>query len=295
MQSRSRRPGLLLWLCAFVLMAAAAVYQRTTGPTYPHRGAFAIAGVDHRYRLLRSEETTRDARIAVPAAGGAVAGTLCWRRYPTSEPFARLPLQLQAASDGGDSLAADLPRQPAAGKLEYHLELLADGRPLRIPAAADEEIVLRFKDPVPLYWLLPHVLTMFVGMLVGVRAGLAALLQPATVRRYARLTLLLLFVGGLVLGPIVQKHAFGAYWTGWPFGSDLTDDKQLAMWLCWLLAVLALRGGAAPRWRGRLAVLLATAVMIGVYLIPHSLRGSQLDYGRLQPGVDAHEAIESGR
>ena len=34
-------------------------------------------------------------------------------------------------------------------------------------------------------------------------------------------------LGGMILGPIVQKYAFGAYWTGIPFGHDLTDAKNL--------------------------------------------------------------------
>jgi hypothetical protein len=45
----------------------------------------------------------------------------------------------------------------------------------------------------------------------------------------------------------------------------------------------------------RTAVLLAGIVMIGVYLIPHSLRGSQLDYGKLQQVADPKHAIETGR
>jgi hypothetical protein len=35
--------------------------------------------------------------------------------------------------------------------------------------------------------------------------------------------------------------------------------------------------------------------MIGVYLIPHSLRGSQLDYGRVEAGAKAKDAVTTGR
>ena len=48
----------------------------------------------------------------------------------------------------------------------------------------------------------------------------------------------------------VQKAAFGAYWTGFPFGYDLTDNKTVLMWLAWVLAALAMAylGMAAAFW-----------------------------------------------
>jgi hypothetical protein len=102
----------------------------------------------------------------------------------------------------------------------------------------------------------------------------------------------------MILGPIVQKYAFGAFWTGFPLGYDLTDNKTLLMWLVWVGAcgALGLRGAGTRRERaGRAAVVLATILMLAVYLVPHSLRGSQLDYERLEQGVDPADAIRTGR
>jgi hypothetical protein len=99
----------------------------------------------------------------------------------------------------------------------------------------------------------------------------------------------------MILGPVVQKYAFGAFWTGFPWGYDLTDNKTLIMWLAWLAACAFI--GRRPRRREgspRVAVVLATVVMIVVYLIPHSLRGSELDYEKLDAGVSAEEAITTG-
>ena len=87
-------------------------------------------------------------------------------------------------------------------------------------------------------------------------------------------------VGGLLLGPIVQSYAFGAFWTGWPVGSDLTDNKTAIAVLAWLPAtLLALLGRHA-----RVAVVVGWLVMMAVFLIPHSLRGSQLDWSAVENG-----------
>ena len=66
------------------------------------------------------------------------------------------------------------------------------------------------------------------------------------------------------------------------------------MWLVWIVACAVLgwkRRAERPSWTARLAVLAAAVVMTAVYLIPHSLRGSELDYGAVDAGTPASEAI----
>jgi hypothetical protein len=280
----------LLWLAAVAVMLAAASYQRRTGPTYPLRGAVEVGGEAVEYELVRSGTSTGDARVEIAVPGEETTGVLAWRRYPVDEAYRAVPLE---RVDG--VLTAALPRQPPAGKLEYHLELDGPGGPVRVPA--EDDPVIRFKDPVPLAALIPHVLLMFFAILVGVRAGLGAALGREDPRRWAWTALGLMTIGGMILGPIVQKFAFGAFWTGIPFGYDLTDNKTLLMWLVWLLACAALgaRASGPSRERvGRAAVVLAAVVMLGVYLVPHSFRGSELDYEQLDEGRDPADAIRTG-
>ncbi len=285
--------GALLWALAVVLMLGAAVYQRRTGPTYPVRGQVTVGSEAHSYRLLRSQETTERARIALPRTGPEATGTLSYRRYPTDDPFTTVELGVEPG-EGGDELAGYLPIQPPAGKVEYYLELGTAAGPIRIPAEGAEEptIILRYKGPVPAAILIAHVACMFFAVLIGMRAGLGALFAPSNIRLLSRLTLAGMTIGGMALGPFVQKHAFGEYWTGFPWGYDLTDNKTLIMWVVWVLAVLVLgKRGRKIGAVARLAVLVAAFVMTVVYLIPHSMRGSELDFEAVDAGIDASEAV----
>lgn len=279
----------VLWIAAVLVMAAAVVYQRMTGPTHPYRGSFSTDGVSHSYRLIRSETTTTDALVRIPDPGTGTVALLHWRRYPTDEPFTTSTME----PVGDATVAAAMPRQPAAGKLEYYVTLeTADGGTLRLPQASGDNVVLRYKDPVPSTVLIPHIVMMFFAVLFGIRAGLAALAAPAGMRWIAWTTLAGMTVGGMVLGPIVQKHAFGAYWTGWPFGGDLTDNKVLLMWLVWIVACSTIGFKPLKReWIGRAMVVLAALVMTAVYMIPHSMRGSELDYAAVDAGTAPHQAI----
>jgi hypothetical protein len=278
----------LLWLAAVVAMVGAACWQRLTGPTYPKRGSAVVAGRTLTYRLLRTGVSGRPLPVTVRAPSG-VDGSVHFRRFPTAEPFVAVPMRRE-----GDALAAELPSQPPAGKLEYYVTLRSPEGETRLPPG--EPAVMRFKGEVAAAVLVPHIVMMFLSMVIGLRAGLAAVFRRPEARRYAWVALVGITLGGLVLGPLVQKQAFGAYWTGWPLGEDLTDTKTLAMCGAWLVAVVALgrwRDPADRRARG--ATVAAALVMIAVYLVPHSLRGSQLDYSKLDAGAPAEHGVPDRR
>jgi len=293
----------LLWVVAVILMILAVVYQRKTGPTYPKRGTLNLQGKAYRYKLIRSEWTTTDARAAVPGPR-SLTGQVFYKRYKTKDEFHAIPMQQhilpaeggQKSEDKRLEIFAMLPRQPAAGKLEYYVELSSEGKEIRIPEAGEDNIIIRFKDPVPGFILWPHVVMMFFSVLLGMRAGLGALFAPLTMRRWVWIALGGMTLGGMTLGPIVQKYAFGEYWTGFPYGGDLTDNKMLIMWLAWLLTAGTIgfqRNKKEAVSRG--IVVVAAIIMVAVYLIPHSMRGSELDYSKVDKGVRPADAIKTGK
>lgn len=265
-----RRPT-VQWVLAILITLVSAVWQRMSGPTYPVRGTVSLGGAEIALRLDRSHSISDRQPVAVRVPDAAVTGAVAWRRYPTRDAWRVEPLRRE-----GEVLQAVLPPppeplMPPAGKLEYHLRLTRGGQDVAFPA---RPAVTRFKGDVPASILAPHVLAMFFGMLLSTRAGLAALFGGNT-RRWGLLTVLLLVTGGFVLGPIVQKMAFGAYWTGIPWGWDLTDNKTLLAGIAWLVAAWHLRHGR----QARTAVVLAALVTLVVFAIPHSVWGSEVKWG----------------
>ncbi len=259
--------GFFLWFLAFVITLASAVYQRLTGPTYPLRGKVEFSGQEVRFRLPRSQETTSDCLIAIQIRDPQVVGRLLYQRFKTDDPWTEVLLIRE-----GDRLVGNLPRQPAAGKLAYRVFLTSGDKDVSL--SGKDPVIIRFKDPVPLPILLCHVVVMFAAMLFSTRAGIAALDKKGQPRRLVIWTAALLFVGGFILGPLVQKYAFGSWWTGFPFGFDLTDNKTLVAMIGWLAALAAGRSGRPARaW-----VLGASILTLVIFLIPHSLLGSELKY-----------------
>jgi len=279
--ARQIRVSVLYWMLAFVLTVAAAMYQELTGPTHPLRGRVSLAGHSVRYSLPRSHHGLGGAVVSVPSTSPDAGGILRYRRAKTDDPFTALVMQRE-----GRVLYAELPHQPPAGHLEYVVELASGNETVHIPSA--RTAVIRYVGAVSLSVLIPHIVLMFIAMLLGVRAGLEAVADGSRLRWKGWATLAALVAGGMVMGPIVQKQGFGAYWTGVPFGWDLTDNKVLVSVLVWIAAcwVLGLRRGPVrpiARWLS----VLAAVVTLAVFTIPHSLQGSELDYSKLDAGSGA--------
>ncbi len=270
------------WMLAVVVTLGLAAFQRMTGPTHPLRGSVDLGTRTIGYRLLRSHGGPGGLPVSLEISGtDRVDGTILWKRYPSNETWSPLPMERI-----GDRLYGEIPHQPPAGKVEYRVVLEGENGSVELPP-----VVARFKGAVPPGVLVPHILSMFLSMLFATAAFLTALTAETERREAGVLVLIsmtLLVVGGLVLGPMVQKHAFGAYWTGWPHGTDLTDNKTAIAFLAWLPATLAALRGKALRWK----VILGWIVMMGVFLIPHSLRGSQIDWSEGADTPDSRGARE---
>jgi hypothetical protein len=254
--------SLVLWIIALLVTLGSAAWQRLTGPTHPLRINTEVAGQEVRGRLIRSQNID----VAVPIdlrAGAGLGGDARWRRWPGEHPWHEVALVRER-----DRLVGSLPPQSAtAARIEYEIRIRhQDGETLTIPAR------LRFKGPVPAPVLAVHVVAMFLGMLFSLRAGLEAISRGPRLLHLAAWTVGFLVVGGLILGPVVQKYAFNAYWTGWPVGEDLTDNKLATAVLFWVIALWQVSRGR--RWWAVLAAL----ITIGIYLIPHSMHGSTHDW-----------------
>jgi hypothetical protein len=255
----------LFWVLAVAVSLASMVYQKMTGPTYPKKYKISYQNEEFGFSLPRSNNGRPGDYPVEVKLPGSFSAHLIWRLFPTESPWDTLVMERQ-----GDLLSAKLPHQPPAGKIEYHLELMAGDKPIDLHEG--ENVVIRFRGDVPAWVLIPHVLMMVLTVIWSMATIIFALANIPSYKRYIGYTLIFLLIGGFILGPLVQKFSFGQYWTGWPFGNDLTDNKTLFA-LVAFLAAWFLRKKSYARW----LAILAAIVMMVVYLIPHSMNGSELD------------------
>ena len=282
----------LLWILAFLITVTAAYYQRKTGPTYPKRINVSVNDTVYELKLLRSLDLADRSQVRLKINDTTVRASLCFKKFKSADEYQAIPFSYKTYPvksfimnkvfkiNEEKGFYADVPQQPAAGKIQYYIEL-TDSKGTQT-LQKETPVVLRFKGTVPSSILTPHILIMFLAMLFSTAAGLLAVAKVPFFKKYGIWTLILLTAGGMILGPIVQKYAFGQLWTGIPFGWDLTDNKTLIAFAFWILAVIMNRKKERP-----LFTILAAFVLLLVYSIPHSMFGSELDYstGQVTQGI----------
>lgn len=262
MKKRSILPYILI---AVVLTLISIVYQRISGPNYPFK--FKIQGISEIYnlKLPKTETTDNLFNLNFEIPDTSVSGVLAFRRYPTNEEYAFVPLQRD-----GSNLSFSAPSLPSAGKYEYYVIFDLAGK--KIPIREEKPMIIRFNDPVPDKILISHVFFMVLASFFSMMVTLLTIRKHPSFKKYGLIAFAALTVGGMILGPIVQKFAFGEYWTGIPNGWDLTDNKTLIVWASYLIAAILNVKKDRPT-----PYLIASILFILINLIPHSMFGSELD------------------
>ncbi len=266
-----------LWVFAFLITVAAGYYQRTTGPTYEIRGKTMIDGQPYKYMLIRTYDGNDDAPIMIKISDPDITGELKLKRYKSHDEWNTKSMERQ-----GENLVGYIPHQEMAGKVMYHVTLIKDGRSYLLN---EEPAIIRFKGFVPRGVLFTHIITIFLAMLFSTRTAFEVIFKLKYSYLYTWLTVIFLALGGMILGPVIQKYAFDAYWTGWPFGHDLTDNKSLLAFIFWIVALIyQIWKREKKGW-----AVAAAIVLFVVYMVPHSVLGSEIDYTKEGPKTEAAE------
>ena len=256
------------WLFAIVITLVLSVYQRMTGPTHPKSVIIELNGDNYKIKLPRSG-VQHDEIVTLTGVLSEIQAQLHYRRYPTSDDYTTVDFKWTDSA-----WQASLPAQPVAGKLQYYITVEGKDYP------TDEPLLIRFRNDVPVSILVPHILLMFAAMLFAVYTFLLVITRKKY-NKWLKITVATLFVGGFILGPLVQHAAFGPWWAGFPYGTDLTDNKTLLSFLFFVAALITLK------WKyNRWVVGLAVLFMIVIFSIPHSAYGSEYDYTTQQLGTE---------
>jgi hypothetical protein len=267
-KKKINKVNLALWIVAVIITILSILYQNTTGPTYPKKGNIVFAGKQIDYKLDRSALINKDCPVKICTNDSLIKGSLIWKRFNTKDNESSKPMRFE-----NGYLISELPMQDKmAMKLQYYVQLstLKQGTENvdQLGYIPDKNgVIIRFRGDVPLIIVLLHVIFIFAFELMSLKTGMEFFRKEPKYKKYTFWTLGLAIIGGFLLGPAVQYYAFGEWWTGFPFGIDLTDNKMLIAFAAWVAALIALYKSKKPGYW----ILGAAIITIGIFLIPHSV------------------------
>ena len=264
---KKKRSNIFLWIVAVLITIISIFYQNTTGPTYPQKGHVVFNGKQIDYKLDRSALINQDCPVKIYINDSTIKGSLIWKRFNTRDNESSKPMRYE-----NGYLVSELDKQDKmAAKLQYYIQLSSSqpGSQNEIHEYIPDKsgVVIRFRGDVPFMVIIFHILFIFSFELLSLKTGMEFFRKEPKYKAYTFWTIGLAAVGGLILGPLVQYYAFGEFWTGFPFGFDLTDNKMIIAFAAWIVALIALYKSKKPGYW----VLGATILTIVIFLIPHSV------------------------
>lgn len=255
-------------LFSFVLCIVLAFFQRITGPTYPVKGKIEADNIKISYNFPRSCNIYQKKCIVKIDYHKDFNFYLFYKRYKVDEEFKKIDFEKK----DNYFIAVLNDEYKPASKIEYFVYYKIGNESFKIN---DEPIVLRFKDKVNTLVIVLHVVLMFLFLTITFYLTFLILFEKKYSTFLFWLNYLTLFVGGFILGPLLQKQAFGVWWSGFPFGYDMTDNKTLLIFIFWSYAAYQLLINKKDIKR---YILISSLITFLSYLVPHSLLGSEYDY-----------------
>jgi hypothetical protein len=179
------------------------------------------------------------------------------------------------------------------GRFYYFFEVVdaAGNAEARFAQANNNPLLLKYIGEVPKPVLAAHLFFIFATVFCVVLAAIDSLkliqgsndVRPMAVGLFW--AAVFCFLGGYPFGIPMNYFAFNGFWEAVPFGTDATDNKTQLMFLYFLFAALSTLGSFsrgrfgrdlfAPRTLGWIG-LSTVAVMLFIYLIPHSIQFSAI-------------------
>ena len=192
-----------------------------------------------------------------------------------------------------NAYAATIPHHPKSTKAWYFLEAatVREGSLVKVTLPERDSgqvrpIRLKFRGEVPLYIIIPHIVSIFAAIFFATLTLFSAIelkKGKTTLKKSVKLcavTLLFLFIGFFPFGWAMNYFAFGVLWEAFPFGRDVTDNKSQIMFLFWLFTLFMVKGTlwgkgetknlVSGRSYSTLVIVSFVATLL-ILAIPHSL------------------------
>jgi hypothetical protein len=199
-------------------------------------------------------------------------------------------VELHPCDSAADCYQTEVTAGEKNGRFHYYIEVAdSTGAALATFTQPDgSPFMFRYIGAVPAWITLTHIVLIFATVFFISLAAIHSFslisgrVEIGPLARYSFLAALCAFLGGYPFGIPMNWYAFGGLWEGVPFGTDATDNKTQLLFVYLLFITLAtigsLRGQAnrnlfSPRALGWFGVG-SFAVMLFIYLIPHSIQFS---------------------
>jgi hypothetical protein len=234
------KQSLILWISAAMITFLAGYIKNRTSPTYPVSGTIGIDGQKVSYHFKKICNNKDDYLIMIRSDIENLKGVLKWRVMDEKQAW-----QIDTLKISEGNLFTKIPKQPALTEIEYLVKLIHKNKEYFLPKNRIEKI--KFLGPVPLTIDIHYYLTLFIGLLLAIRAGLEFFNEKPRLRLYSIFTLISFFSCALIFAPVKKAYEMGVIGKTVPPIGELFDGWLITLVLLWILNLILVSYSKNPK------------------------------------------------
>ncbi len=195
------KQSIILWIAALIISFSAGYIQSTLSPDYPANGTVSMDSGDVSYSFEKVYRGKGDFKVWVVSDFTGLKGILEWKNVDSSN-WNKVDMQ-----PSGEAIAARIPAHPPLSRVEYRALLSDNGRIYPVPN--NGAVRLQFLGHVPSQLMMFYYITLFAGLLLGVRAGLEGFKDKPRIKLYTIFTLISFFSFTLIFSTVKKGCELG--------------------------------------------------------------------------------------
>lgn len=225
------KQSLILWISAAMLTFLIGFLQSRTSDSYPISGTIGIEGQKVSYHFNKIQSSKDDFKIMIRTDLTDLAGIVTWRKvnHPSS-------WEIDTLNFKNGVLTTSIPRQEPLTKLEYKVILYHNSNEYMIPTTEKEEILFLGAVPAPIS--IHYYLTLFVGLLLSIRAGFETFNEKPRLRLYSIFTLISFISCALIFAPVKTAYELGAINKSVPPITELFAGWLILLVIIWIINLI---------------------------------------------------------
>ena len=253
--------SIILWIAASIITFLAGYTQSITSPDYPVNGTLNLASgyasfiFDKIYRgkgpypvWIVCDFSRKD------GSPNKLIGELEWRNKAGSGDWQKINMEQK-----GEALYAEIPPHPPLSLVEYRAVLNDNGKNYSVPEVST--VTLQFLGKVPPQIMQFFYITLFGGLLLGIRTGLEIFREHPRIKMYTIFTLISFFSFTLIFSTVKKGCELGIIGGSKVAQvSELFTSGPVILFVIWIAAMTLIFNTKKPKtWAiaASLATLLA--------------------------------------
>lgn len=196
------KQSLILWTSAIVITFLIGFIQNRTSSEYPISGTIGIDGQKVSYLFNTIHRDKNDYKILLRTEIEGLDAVVKWKIADKKTNW-----QIDTMQCINSNLSAVIPKQAALTQIVYNIVLNQRGREYILPKNGD--IKVKFLGAVPASIIIHYYLTLFLGILLAVRAGLEFFNNKPRLRLFSIFTLISFFSCAMIFAPVKKAYEMG--------------------------------------------------------------------------------------